>query len=62
MDSIWLKKINNFLLNDMITKIDARKIKHQSNIRIFVWNCNNIIENKVKQDQFKINQILKDET
>ena len=26
---------NYFLLNDMLTKIDTRKITHQSNIEIF---------------------------
>jgi hypothetical protein len=30
----------------MITKIDTRKIEHQSNIKIFVWKCDNLIENK----------------
>jgi len=40
----------------MITKIDARKIKHQSNVRTFIWDCNNIIESKPKQDYFKINK------
>ena len=40
----------------MITKIDARKIKHQSNVMTFIWDCNNIIESKPKQDYFKINK------
>jgi len=40
----------------MITKIDACKIKHQSNVRTFIWDCNNIIESKPKQDYFKINK------
>jgi hypothetical protein len=38
----------------MITKIDDRKIKHQSNVRIFIWDCNNIIESKPKQYYLKI--------
>jgi hypothetical protein len=33
----------------MITKIYANKIKHQSNIKMFVWGCNNLIESKSKQ-------------
>jgi hypothetical protein len=33
----------------MIIKIDTRKIKHQSNTEIFIWNCNNLIESKPKQ-------------
>ena len=44
-----LKKKNYFLLNDMIIKIDTRKIKHQLNTEIFIWNCNNFIESKPKQ-------------
>jgi hypothetical protein len=32
----------------MITKIDTRKIEHQSNIKIFVWKYDNLIENKNK--------------
>jgi hypothetical protein len=34
----------------MITKIDARKIEHQPNVRTVVWDYNNIIESKPKQD------------
>jgi hypothetical protein len=30
------KKKNYFLLNDMIIKIDTRKIKHQLNTEIFI--------------------------
>lgn len=33
----------------MITKIYANKIKHQSNIKMFVWGYNNLIESKSKQ-------------
>jgi hypothetical protein len=32
----------------MITKVDIRKIKYQPNIKIFVWDYNNIIESKLK--------------
>ena len=32
----------------MITKIDTRKIKHQPNVRTFVWDYENLIENKQK--------------
>jgi hypothetical protein len=32
----------------MIIKIDARKIKYQPNVKFFVWNCNKLIENKLK--------------
>jgi len=49
----WIQQLfflkNYFLLNDMIIKIDTRKIKHQSNTEIFIWNCNNLIESKLKQ-------------
>jgi len=48
----------------MITKIDNHKTKHQSNIKIFVLDYDNLIENKIYtnyEDQFKINQILKAE-
>jgi len=34
----------------MIIKIDACKNEHQPNIRTFVWDYNNIIESKPKQD------------
>jgi len=34
----------------MIIKIDTRKIEHQPNIMTVVWDCNNIIESKPKQD------------
>jgi hypothetical protein len=29
---------NSFLINNMITKINTYKIKHQSNIKMFVWD------------------------
>jgi hypothetical protein len=51
---------NYFLLNNMITKIDARKIDHKSNIGTIVLDNDNLIDNKSKQnyeDQFKINQM-----
>jgi hypothetical protein len=32
----------------MITKIDAYKIEHQLNIKIFIWDYDNFIENKSK--------------
>jgi hypothetical protein len=32
----------------MITKIDAYKIEHQLNIEIFIWDYDNLIENKSK--------------
>jgi len=44
----------------MITKIDALKIEHKSNIGTIVLDCDNLIENKSKQNyenQFKINQM-----
>jgi hypothetical protein len=44
----------------MITKIDALKIEHKSNIGTIVLDCDNFIENKSKQNyenQFKINQM-----
>jgi hypothetical protein len=37
----------------MITKINARKIKYQLNIKIFVWDYDNLTKK-----QIKINQIL----
>jgi hypothetical protein len=46
----------------MITKIDDRKIKHQSNVRIFIWDCNNIIESKPKQDYLKIKKKSKNDS
>jgi len=33
----------------MITKIDTCKIEYQSNIKIFVWDYDNIIGSKPKQ-------------
>jgi len=33
----------------MITKIDARKIKHQLNIKMFIWDWDNLIESNLKQ-------------
>jgi hypothetical protein len=29
----------------MIPKINAYKIEHQSNVGIFVWDCDNFIKN-----------------
>ena len=48
----------------MIIKINTRKIKHQSNTRIFVWDCDNLKKKQTKtnyEDQFKMNQMLNDE-
>jgi hypothetical protein len=47
----------------MIKKINTHKIEHQSNTSMFVWDCDNLIENKTEtnyEDQFKINQMLKE--
>jgi len=47
----------------MITKIKTHKIEYQSNSMIFIWNYDNFIESKQKnnnENQLKINQILKD--
>jgi hypothetical protein len=47
----------------MITKIKTHKIEYQSNSMIFIWNYDNLIESKQKnnnENQLKINQILKD--
>jgi len=33
----------------MITKIDARKIKYQLNIKIFIWDWDNLIKSNLKQ-------------
>jgi hypothetical protein len=44
----------------MTTKIDACKIENQLNIMIFIWDCINLRKTNYK-DQFKINQILKNE-
>jgi hypothetical protein len=52
MNSIEFNKFvfwNYVLLNNMITKTDAHKIKHQPNITMFVWVYNNLIESKSKQ-------------
>jgi hypothetical protein len=38
----------------MITKINAHKIKHQPNIEIFVWDCDNLVK------KIKINYTKKD--
>jgi hypothetical protein len=38
-----------FLFNNMIKKIDARKIEHQANVEMFYWDCDNLIRNKVKK-------------
>jgi hypothetical protein len=32
----------------MITKIVAQKIKRQLNMKMLVWDCNNLIESKQK--------------
>jgi hypothetical protein len=47
----------------MITKIKTHKIEYQSNSMIFIWNYDNLIKSKQKnnnENQLKINQILKD--
>jgi hypothetical protein len=33
----------------MIKKRDAYKIKHQPNVEMFVWGCNDFIESKLKE-------------
>jgi hypothetical protein len=38
-----------FLLNYKILKIDAHKFNYKPNIRMFIWDCDNLIENKPKQ-------------
>jgi hypothetical protein len=30
----------------MITKIEAQNIKHQLNMKMFVWDCDNLIQSK----------------
>jgi hypothetical protein len=40
--------LNNFLFNEMITKIDTHKIEHLPNIEIFFGDYNNLIESKLK--------------
>ena len=46
---IWnLKEKKDYLLNDMITKIDVHKIERKLNVEIFVWDCNDFIKNKLK--------------
>jgi hypothetical protein len=32
----------------MIIKINVHKIKHQSNIGIFIWDCDNLKESESK--------------
>jgi hypothetical protein len=46
MYSTWFKNFIflNFLYSVIITKIDACKIKYQLNIKIFVWDYNNLIK------------------
>jgi hypothetical protein len=68
----WIMKstgFNNFFLliyflhDDIISKIDSRKIEYQSNSKIFVWDYDNFIENKLKQiikNNSKSTKILKD--
>jgi hypothetical protein len=41
----WKMKLKNKNKNDSI-KIYARKIEHQPNIKIFIWDNDNIIEIK----------------
>jgi hypothetical protein len=46
---IWnLKEKKDYLLNDMITKIDAHKIERKLHVDIFVWDCDDFIKNKLK--------------
>jgi hypothetical protein len=33
----------------MIIKIDTCKIKHQLKVEMFVWNCDNLLESKLKK-------------
>jgi len=33
----------------MIIKIDARKIKNQLKVEMFVWNCDNLLDCKLKK-------------
>jgi len=49
--------VNYFLFNDIITKINICKTDHQSNIRAFVWECNNLIKNKLKKYEDIQNQL-----
>ena len=49
--------VNYFLFNDIITKINTCKTDHQSNIRAFVWECNNLIKNKLKKYEDIQNQL-----
>jgi hypothetical protein len=63
-NKIWnLKEKKDYLLNDMITKIDAHKIECKLNVEMFVWDFDDFIK-KIKinyKNQFKINEILNDE-
>ena len=43
-----MKEKKDYLLNDMITKIDAHKIERKLNVEIFVWDCDDFIKNKLK--------------
>jgi len=38
-------------------KIDARKIEYQFNVKMFVWNCNNLIENTKTSYEVKFSTI-----
>jgi len=41
--------LNLFISYYSFVLIHARKTKHKSNIKMFVLNCDNLIENKLKQ-------------
>jgi hypothetical protein len=47
----------------MIKKTNTHKIELQSNNKIFVWDCDNLLESKLKkknyENKFQINQKLK---
>jgi hypothetical protein len=36
----------NYLFNYIITKIDDCKIEHKHNIKMFILDCDNLIENE----------------
>jgi hypothetical protein len=40
--------LNLFISYYSFVLIHARKTKHKSNIKMFVLNCDNLIENKLK--------------
>jgi hypothetical protein len=42
----------------MITKINDRKIEHQTNTKTFLKNYDNLIESKTKQKIIKLNSQL----